>query len=262
MTYLPIDRVTEVAQRADKLRGVHLAIVVENKDGDGNPGYRVKLKFPWLHEQETTYWARIAIPMGGNDRGTYVLPETGDQVLVVFEHGSVSRPIVIGALWSDKQPPVEVNTSGQNNTKLIKSRAGHRVIFDDKEGAERVIVVDKTRQNKIVLDSANKLVKIESAGDITIKAADNVIVHANALQLGVAQALTGKGAQVLVHAGSTLGLKAGAEIKISGSQITSNVAGSPAASVSGAGAGSLGAIGGERPVAQNKGGGRGGGGRG
>jgi len=53
------------ALRASKVRGVQLAIIVDNKDGEGNPGYRVKVKFPWLNEQETTFWARIAIPMGG-----------------------------------------------------------------------------------------------------------------------------------------------------------------------------------------------------
>jgi uncharacterized protein involved in type VI secretion and phage assembly len=69
--------------------------------------------------------ARIAIPMGGNGRGTYVLPEIEDQVLVVFEHGDIDRPIVSGGLWSNRQEPVEVNQSGKNNTKLIKSRSGH-----------------------------------------------------------------------------------------------------------------------------------------
>src|SRR5579872_685440 len=51
--------------RASKIHGVHLAIVADNKDGDGNPGYRVKLKLPWLNDQETTFWARIAVPMAG-----------------------------------------------------------------------------------------------------------------------------------------------------------------------------------------------------
>ena len=97
MSFLPIDRVMPQAQRAGKIRGVQLAIVVANQDGDGNPGYRVKVKFPWLNEQETTFWARIAVPMGGPDRGTYVLPELDDQLLVVFEHGDVDRPIVISA---------------------------------------------------------------------------------------------------------------------------------------------------------------------
>ncbi len=57
--------------------------------------------------------------------------------------------------------PPETNDSGKNNTKLIKSRSGHRIIFDDKEGAEKVTIVDKTKKNKIVLDSVNKVVKIE-----------------------------------------------------------------------------------------------------
>ena len=65
MTFLPTDRVMLQALRASKVRGVQLAIIVDNKDGEGNPGYRVKVKFPWLNEQETTFWARIAIPMGG-----------------------------------------------------------------------------------------------------------------------------------------------------------------------------------------------------
>ena len=185
------------AQAASKIRGVQLAIVIDNKDGDGNPGYHVKVKFPWLSEQESTFWARIVVPMAGADRGTYVLPEIDDQLLVVFEHGEVDRPLVIGALWSKKQEPVEVNDSAKNNTKLIKSRCGHRIIFDDKQGAEKITIVDKTKKNKIVLDSVNKIVKIESAGDIEIKAKTNVIMHSNALKVGTSNGVTGKGQSLL-----------------------------------------------------------------
>jgi uncharacterized protein involved in type VI secretion and phage assembly len=115
MTFRLTDRVMLQALHTSKIRGVQLAIVIDNKDGTDNPGYRVKVKFPWLTEQETSFWARIAIPMGGSGRGTYVLPEIDDQVLVVFEHGDINRPIVIGGLWSKKQEPVEVNDSGKNN---------------------------------------------------------------------------------------------------------------------------------------------------
>src|SRR5882672_4012158 len=177
MSFLPIDGGRLQARHSSKIRGVQLAIVVDNKDGADNPGYRVKLKLPWLTEQDTTFWARIAVPMGGPDRGTYVLPEIDDQVLVVFEHGDIGRPIVIGALWSKKQEPVEVNQSGKNQTKLIKSRSGHRIIFDDKDGAEKITIVDKTKKNKIVLDSAAKLVKIESDGDIEVIGKTNVVMH-------------------------------------------------------------------------------------
>src|SRR6185436_16468033 len=180
-----------LAQRASKIRGVQLATVVDNKDGGDNPGYRIKVKYSWLSDQESTFWARIALPMAGPERGTYVLPEIDDQVLVVFEHGDINRPIIIGALWSKQQPPVEIHQSGDNHTKLIKSRSGHRIIFDDSAGAERVAIVDKTRKNKIVLDAARQVIRIESDGDIEVSAKANVIVHANALAIG-ADTVSGK----------------------------------------------------------------------
>src|ERR1700760_4479739 len=145
MTFLPIDRVSHQSTRAAKIRGVYLATVTDNKDNaPDNPGFRVKVKITALSDDETTFYARIATPMGGNDRGAYFLPQVDDQLLVVFEHGDIDRPIIIGALWSNQQKPVENNTSGKNNTKLIKSRSGHRVIFDDKSGSEKITIVDST----------------------------------------------------------------------------------------------------------------------
>jgi phage baseplate assembly protein gpV len=240
VTAVPVIGAMSESLRSSKIRGVHTGIVVDNKDGDGNPGYRVKLKLPWLNEQETTFWARVAVPMGGPGRGTYTLPEIDDQVLVVFEHGDIHRPIVIGALWSKKQEPVEVNESGNNNTKLIKSRCGHRIIFDDKEGAEKITIVDKTKNNKIVLDSVNKIVKIESAGDIEVIAKTNVIMHANALKIGSSEGVTGKGRSLLTHAAKTFGLKATTTITIGGGNTTINVSNAAATSVSGSGSGELG----------------------
>lgn len=262
MSFLPVDRVTLQALRSSKIRGVQLALVVDNKDGAGNPGYRVKLKFPWLNEQETTFWARIAVPMAGSGRGTYVLPEIDDQVLVVFEHGDIARPIVIGGLWSKKQEPVEINQSGKNNTKLIKSRCGHRIIFDDKEGAEKIVIVDATGKNKIVLDSVNKVVKIESDGDIEIKAKTNVVMHSNALKIGTSDGVTGKAASLLSHAAQTFGVKATSGITIGGGSTTINVSNAAATSVSGSGAGELGRASAEQPrdpIAEHSRGGGGGG---
>jgi uncharacterized protein involved in type VI secretion and phage assembly len=245
MTLGSLDHPMASAMRAGKVRGVRLAIVVDNKDGGDNPGFRVKVTFPWLTDQESSFWARIAVPMAGNDRGTYVLPEIGDQLLCVFEHGDIHRPIVIGALWNNQQQPVENNKSGKNNTKLIKSRSGHRVIFDDADGAEKITIVDQTKNNKIVLDAANKRVTIECAGDLEIKAKQNIIVHGQAVKIGTSQALTGRGQNVLAHAAQSFGLKASQSITIDGSQVQINVASSPACQVSGSASGELGAIGSE-----------------
>jgi phage baseplate assembly protein gpV len=266
VSVLSIDRAMQQALRASKIRGVWPAIVIDNKDGQDNPGYRVKVKFPWLSDQETTFWARIAIPMAGPERGTYVLPEIDDQVLVVFEHGDIDRPIIVGALWSKQQEPVEVNQSGKNNTKLIKSRCGHRIIFDDQQGGEKITIVDKTNKNKIVLDSVHKMVKIESDGDIEVTAKASVILHARALKVGTRQGITGKGQSLLAHSQTTFGLKATSGITIGGGTTTINVSNGAATSVSGSGAGELGAPGEEPPrdqvAEQARGGGGGGGGGG
>jgi YD repeat-containing protein len=44
---------------------------------------------------------RTVIQYDADGRPVLVLPEVGDEVLVSFEHGDVSDPIVIGFLWTD-----------------------------------------------------------------------------------------------------------------------------------------------------------------
>jgi uncharacterized protein involved in type VI secretion and phage assembly len=227
MSRLNLDSFGSRDVRADRLRGVYLAIVTANTDNGGDSKYQVKLKFPWLPSssgQEETHFARIAIPMSGVSRGTYFLPEVDDQVLVVFEHGFIEKPIVIGALWSAKQKPPEKNADGENNFRVIKSRAGHRLIFDDTKGAERVILVDKTKKNKILLDSANKVVTIETAsGDIEITAKEAVRLHGQNVNVTTTGAIQGKGGMKLtVATKATINVKASGTLTIKAANIQMN----------------------------------------
>ena len=41
--------------------------------------------------------------MAGRNRGTWFVPEAGDEVLVAFEHGDVKEPYVIDALWCESK---------------------------------------------------------------------------------------------------------------------------------------------------------------
>jgi uncharacterized protein involved in type VI secretion and phage assembly len=227
MSRLNLDSFGSRDTRADRLRGVYLGIVTANTEDGGDSKYHVKLKFPWLPSssgQEETHFARIAIPMSGAQRGSYFLPEVDDQVLVVFEHGFIEKPIVIGALWSAKQKPPEKNADGKNNFRVIKSRAGHRLIFDDTQGAERVILVDKSKKNKILLDSANKVVTIETAdGDIEITAKAAVRLHGKDVNVTTTGAIEGKGGMKLIIATkATINVKASGVLKIQAANIQMN----------------------------------------
>jgi phage protein D len=61
---------------------------------------RVKLTFPWLSDTYVSDWARTVQPGAGKDRGALVLPEVGDEVLVLFEQGDIRRPYVLGGLYN------------------------------------------------------------------------------------------------------------------------------------------------------------------
>ena len=65
-----------------RVYGVTVGVVTNNQDPDGLG--RVKVRFPWLSDDDESFWARVVTPMAGNGRGLYLLPEVDDEVLVAF----------------------------------------------------------------------------------------------------------------------------------------------------------------------------------
>lgn len=169
---------------------VCVGIVTDNSDPDKKLG-RVKVKLPWLYENDNSYWARVASPMAGNGRGIYFLPEVNDEVLVAFEHGDPTRAYVIGSLWNGQDAPPEGNDkavqSSQVVHRIIKTRAGHTITLDDTEGSELISIVDKTGNNLIKIESSSNTITIQSdqdvkvvanKGDVSVTAQQNVKVTA------------------------------------------------------------------------------------
>jgi uncharacterized protein involved in type VI secretion and phage assembly len=104
--------------------GVYPALVTDIKDPDKQG--RVKIKLPWSPDAagaSCELWARLATMMGGNNRGTWFIPDVDDEVLVAFEGGHVFRPYVIGALWNGQDaPPETMDGAGNNYKKVVCSR--------------------------------------------------------------------------------------------------------------------------------------------
>ena len=161
------------AALSSRIAGVVVAVVTNSKDPEGLA--RVKVRFPWLSDADESPWARVACLMAGASRGTYFLPEVDDEVLVAFEQGDVRLPYVVGALWNGKDLPPAKNEDGKNDVRMIKSRSGHVVRLDDKDGGERIEIIDKTGKNKIVIDTAGNTIAISSDKDITLSAANGTI---------------------------------------------------------------------------------------
>lgn len=189
--------------------GVVIGVVTNNQDPESLG--RVKLKFPWRDASDESYWARVATLMAGNDRGTYFLPEVGDEVLVSFDHGDITQPYVIGALWNGKDKPPEKNSDGKNNTRMIKSKSGHKIILNDEQGKEKIDITTKAG-NQITLDDSagNEKIQIKDktgSNSIVIDAAQNSIILSSKMKISI------QAQMIEIKAGSTLNLQ-GALVKI------------------------------------------------
>ncbi len=161
--------------------GVYPAIVtsiVRDADQLG----RIELKFPWLGDDgaDVRALATLCTPYADDDQGFEMIPAVDTQVVVAFEAGDLRRPYVLGACWNGKQALPE-NPEQANNKRLIRTRAGSLLEFDDTQGAAKV-TVSMQSGHKLVLDDAAQEVKLVHANGCVIKmnAAGQVSVTANA----------------------------------------------------------------------------------
>jgi uncharacterized protein involved in type VI secretion and phage assembly len=199
---------------AARVSGVVVGVVTNNQDPEGMG--RVKLKFPWLSNEDESNWARVAAPMAGKGRGLYFLPEVEDEVLVSFEQGDVRFPYVVGALWNGKDAPPASNDDGKNNVRVIKSRSGHVVRLTDEDGREMIEIVDKSEKNSIRIDTSKNTITITADKDIVLSAAQGKItLSAQELELK-------SSANAKVEAGGNLDLKATGQANVKGATVNIN----------------------------------------
>ncbi|HEY4410960.1 MAG TPA: VgrG-related protein, partial [Acidimicrobiia bacterium] len=80
------------------LLGSSLVVGIVTNNNDPDKLGRVKVKFPTLTDKEESDWARVVSTGAGSSRGLQIIPDVNDEVLVGFEHGDVTRPLVLGGL--------------------------------------------------------------------------------------------------------------------------------------------------------------------
>ena len=173
--------------------GVFPALVSDIKDPDGQG--RVKITLPWSPDgggSRYEAWARLATLMGGNNRGSWFIPDVNDEVLIVFEGGDPRRPYVIGGLWNGSDtPPDSMDGAGNNHRKVLRSRNGVKVTLDDTDGQEKLILETPGGQKLTmkdgpgvveIADSNGNSIKLETSG-ITVNAAVKVTINASQVEI-------------------------------------------------------------------------------
>ena len=163
MTALP-----RAMQNDKPIYGVVPAEVVQN---DGNDEGKVKVKYYWRDNgASVSEWARVSQLYAGNGYGSLFVPEVGDEVLVAFDRGDMRQPYILGGLYNGKKKPPTAHDNGRDQ-KIIRTKAGHRILFDDKE-------------KEITISTASgATVVLKDSGEITLEA-KTVTVKADSVDLG------------------------------------------------------------------------------
>jgi uncharacterized protein involved in type VI secretion and phage assembly len=228
----------------ERLFGVHIGIVTNNKHPDGEYSVKVRLPYFFDPDKDESWWCRITSPMAGKDRGAYLLPEVDDEVLVAFLNGDPNQPVIVGSLFNGKDvfpktvtvtpknteykiPNVEQD--GENNYRFFQSREGHVLMFsdeagslrislrtknqnelvlDDTEGKEKIQLYDKDNQQWLEIDVPNKKITLQTdTGDVLIKAKEKITLDCTDLVIKAKKS-------VKLDSGDNTEFKAGKDMKL------------------------------------------------
>lgn len=158
--------------------GIVIGIVKDNWDKE-HPGM-VKVEY-FLGEKgkNQTGWIPMATPYAGKEYGMYALPEVGSEVVLAFQMGDRNCPVVIGSVWSRKNPVPQETANEKNTVKRLRTKGGCEIFFSEEEGKERIQIQtpknlslliedeketiqigDKDGKNGIVLDTKQGTLKI------------------------------------------------------------------------------------------------------
>ena len=168
--------------------GGRLAEVIDLNDPNNLSRVKIRLySSDGVADHDGPVWARVALPFAGDNRGAFLLPDVGDEVLVTFVGGDPRFPIVLGGLWNGGNTAPASISGGQNRLKVICSKNGVKVTLDDQDGQEK-FVAETPGGQKVTLkdgpgavtieDSNGNSLKLESAG-ITVTASAKVTVNAS-----------------------------------------------------------------------------------
>lgn len=182
-----------------------LAEVVSVEDPESLSRVQVRLlSFDGVGEQDGPIWARVAVPFAGDNRGAFMIPDVGDEVLVTFVNGDPRLPIVIGGLWNGFAPPPEQLGGAGNRVDrwTVVGKAGTRIaIVEETSGQATISFTTPGGVSGELTDSAGGKVEFTAAGStVTIDTSG-----------------------VSIQTGSTVKVQAG-QVEVTSGQVTVNAA--------------------------------------
>jgi uncharacterized protein involved in type VI secretion and phage assembly len=173
----------------------YLAEVVSVDDPDNLARVQIRLlSFDGVGDHDAPIWARVAVPFAGANRGAFMLPDVGDEVLITFINNDPRFPIVIGGLWNGgASAPETLGGAGDRVDRwTIVGKAGTRIAIVEENSGEATIsfttpggvsgeLTDKSG-GKIEFKAAGSTLTIDSGG-VAVQTPSKVKVQASQVEV-------------------------------------------------------------------------------
>jgi phage baseplate assembly protein V len=166
-----------------RIRGAVVGIVTDVNDPDGLG--RVEIELPW-YASGYRVWARVSHLYAGPGYGDTWVPEVDGEVLVLFAHGDLRWPFVVGCLYNPVDEPPE-SRSDSSDVRTLVTPNGSELRFDE---TNQVITLKTNSGASVELDEQSGELTLEATSKITLKAADisieatgSVTVQGNSIAL-------------------------------------------------------------------------------
>jgi phage protein D/phage baseplate assembly protein gpV len=211
-----------------RVDSIVVGIVTNNRDPDGLG--RVKVTLPSVSEVETA-WAPLLVPSAGNQRGMMMMPQPNDQVIIAFENGDPSYPVVLGSMFNGRDKPgAELLAADKNNDGSFAVRSDHAALIHANEDitlhsdkGKWVVKLDGGEIQETVKQGAGGSGgytgdfggswNLKATGGVTVESSQSVTVKAPSITVDASASLTLKGAAVDIKGSGVVNIS-GAMINI------------------------------------------------
>ncbi len=167
--------------------GLQIGVVGEPGD-ESDSEQRIWVVLPVLGQDAQPILARLATPHAGTDHGLVLRPEPKDEVIVGFLNDDPRQPVILGAVFSSKQPPPGdyAQAEKDNLAKGLVTRSGTTLGFLD--GDKPKLFLKTPAGNQVLLDEENEQIELKdqhgnsvlmNADGISITSAKDLIVEAS-----------------------------------------------------------------------------------
>ncbi len=169
---------------------------------------RVMVQIPWI---DAPVAAQVAALTAGKDRGTFFIPQVGDDVLVLVGNPPDGSTYVIGSLWTSQDTPPRRDPNAAAQVQVIRTPGNHEIELDD---AKKSVTITTSGKQMVKLSNDGIVLRVkddENAASLELKASGEIVIKGNSIRIEVKQTLDllggNKAGNVSIDAGGNCTIK-------------------------------------------------------